>query len=143
MPMSDEKRIAELREQLNHHNHRYHVLAQPEISDQQYDKLMRELIDLEAKHPRLVTEDSPTQRIGGAPIDGFQTVTHAVRMMSIDNTYNADELRAFDDRVRRGLNGAQARYVLEPKVDGVAVTLRYENARLVLAATRGDGARGD
>ncbi len=143
MANSVKQRIDKLRDELNHHNHLYHVLAKPEISDQEYDKLMRELIDLETAHPDLITPDSPTQRIGGEPIDGFETVTHAVRMMSIDNTYDADELRAFDTRVRKGLDGVQSKYVLEPKVDGVAVSLRYESGRLILAATRGDGARGD
>jgi DNA ligase (NAD+) len=143
MGTSVTQRIDKLRDELNHHNHLYHVLAKPQISDQEYDKLMHELIDLETAHPDLITPDSPTQRIGGEPIDGFETVTHAVRMMSIDNTYDADELRAFDTRVRKGLDGVQPKYVLEPKVDGVAVSLRYESGRLTLAATRGDGARGD
>src|SRR5262245_3053351 len=104
------RRVAELREQINHHNHLYYTHAKPEISDQEFDKLLRELIDLEAAQPALVTPDSPTQRVGGAPIEGFETVKHAARMMSIDNTYNEEELRAFDERVRKGLglNGEDA-----------------------------------
>lgn len=137
------KRIATLREQLEHHNHLYHVEAKPQISDQEFDRLMRELIDLEALHPELQTPDSPSVRVGGAPIDAFKSVTHAVRMMSIDNTYDEPELRAFDTRVKKGLGDQPPHYVLEPKVDGVAVSLRYEGGRLVLAATRGDGYRGD
>src|SRR3954454_4967254 len=89
------KRVAELREQINHHNQLYYTQTKPQIRDQEFDKLLRELIDLEAAHPALVTPDSPTQRVGGAPIEGFETVKHAVRMMSIDNTYNEEEIRAF------------------------------------------------
>ena len=150
-----EQRIAKLRDQINHHNHLYYIDAKPEISDQEYDKLLRELVELEAVHPALVTPDSPTQRVGGAPIDGFETVRHAVRMMSIDNTYNEEELRAFDERVKRGLGMEEdsegalftkaggLKYVIEPKVDGAAVSLRYEKGNLVLGATRGNGEFGD
>jgi DNA ligase (NAD+) len=153
-----EQRIEKLRTELNHHNYLYHVENRPEISDREFDKLMAELIELEEKHPELRTPDSPSQRVGGAPIDAFVTVEHAVPMMSIDNTYSETDLRAFDDRVRRGLgagkdegkgeslfgeNGLSLAYVVEPKVDGVAVNLRYEAGVLTLAATRGDGRRGD
>jgi DNA ligase (NAD+) len=148
------QRIEKLRRELDRHNHLYHVEARPEISDQDYDKLMKELADLEAAHPEYDSADSPTKRVGGAPIEGFKTVEHAVRMMSIDNTYNEEELREFDARVRRGLGmekgddglfagGETVRYVLEPKVDGAAVSLRYEKGALVLAATRGNGTHGD
>lgn len=143
MSRSDRQRIEQLREEINRHNFLYHVEARPQISDREFDGLLRELIALEEKHPELRTDDSPTQRIGGEPIDGFATVEHSVRMMSIDNTYNESELRAFDERVRKGLDGAKPRYVLEPKVDGVAVSLRYEGSKLTVAATRGDGRRGD
>jgi DNA ligase (NAD+) len=136
-------RAAELRDEIDRHNHLYFVAGKPAISDQQFDRLMRELTELEAQHPQLRTEDSPTQRVGGQPIEGFRTVEHAVRMMSIDNTYDAAEVRAFDERVRRGLDGETPRYVLEPKVDGVACSARYEQGRLTLVATRGDGRRGD
>lgn len=143
MAESAKQRIEKLREQINHHNYLYYVLARPQISDQEYDRLMRELIELERQHPELVTPDSPTQRVGGQPIEGFRTVEHAVPMMSIDNTYNQEELRAFDQRVRKALEGEKFRYVVEPKVDGVAVSLRYEKGLLTLGATRGDGRRGD
>ena len=140
--MSTDQRVDTLRRELDRHNHLYYVEAKPQISDRAYDRLMAELAELEAAHPDLASPVSPTQRVGGEPIDGFASVTHAVPMMSIDNTYNADDLREWDDRVRRGV-GEAYRYVLEPKVDGVAASLRYENGRLTLAATRGDGTRGD
>ncbi|HEY8666393.1 MAG TPA: NAD-dependent DNA ligase LigA [Tepidisphaeraceae bacterium] len=138
-----QQRIGKLRAEINDHNHLYYIDAKPEISDQEYDALMRELIELETAHPELLTADSPSQRVGGAPIEGFATVVHAAPMMSIDNTYNEEDLRKFDDRVRRGLDGQQPAYVVEPKVDGVAATVRYEQGVMVLAATRGDGRRGD
>lgn len=143
MSSTIETRIRKLQEEIEHHNYLYYIEARPEITDQRFDELLRELIDLEARHPEFRTPDSPTQRVGGDPIDKFRSLPHAVRMMSIDNTYNADELRAFDDRVRRGLDGARFQYVLEPKVDGVACSLRYEKGALVYALTRGDGTRGD
>ena len=136
-------RVAKLRDELNHHSYLYYVLAQPEISDQQFDRLMKELIDLEEKHPELKTPDSPTARVGGQPIEGFTQVEHAVPMMSIDNTYNEEDVRAFDERMRKALGAENVNYVLEPKVDGVASSLRYEKGLLVLAATRGDGRVGD
>ncbi|HXE55956.1 MAG TPA: NAD-dependent DNA ligase LigA [Tepidisphaeraceae bacterium] len=142
MAQSVEKRIQQLREELNRHNYLYYVEARPAVSDQEFDRLLRELADLEAAHPELITPDSPTQRVGGEPIDGFRTVEHSVPMMSIDNTYDEAEVRAFDERVRK-LLGEQPSYVLEPKVDGVASSLRYEAGKLLLAATRGDGRRGD
>ncbi len=138
-----EKRILELREEIAQHDHRYYVLAQPTISDREYDALFSELKGLEGAHPELITPDSPTQRVGGAPLSEFSQVRHAVPMLSIDNTYNEQELREFDDRVRRGLGGELYEYVVDPKIDGVAVSLRYEEGRLVLAATRGDGTTGD
>lgn len=136
--------IQKLRAELNRHNRLYYVDAAPEISDREYDRLMDRLTELEAQHPELVTADSPTRRVGGEPIEEFATVHHAVPMLSIENTYNDDELREWDARVRRGLNkGEPVRYVVELKVDGVAVSLRYEQGRFVLGATRGDGERGD
>ncbi len=139
-----EREVAHLRTELNRHNYLYYVEARPEISDREYDRMMERLTALESQHPELVTPDSPTQRVGGQPLEGFATVRHVVPMLSIDNTYSYDELREWDARVRRGLNpGEPVRYVVELKVDGVAVSLRYEDCRLVLGATRGDGERGD
>ena len=139
-----QSKISKLREALNRHSYLYYVEAKPVISDQEFDRLMHELIELEAAHPELITPDSPSQRVGGEPIEGFRTVEHAVPMMSIDNTYDPEAVRAFDERVRKTLGeGEKVCYVLEPKVDGVASTLRYEECVLVLAATRGDGRRGD
>ncbi|NUM55461.1 MAG: NAD-dependent DNA ligase LigA [Candidatus Hydrogenedentes bacterium] len=137
------KRCAKLRSEIERHNRLYFVDAAPEISDQAFDHLLKELQEIEAQFPELITPDSPTQRVGGAPLDGFETVEHDVPMLSIDNTYNADELRAFDERVQRGLGGDAPTYVAELKVDGVAVSVRYEKGTLVRAATRGDGERGD
>src|SRR5207302_2439273 len=109
-----------------------------------YDRLMKRLEEIEAARPDLITPDSPTQRVGGEPLPAFKTVAHVVPMLSIDNTYSYDEVREWDARVRRGLTpGEPVQYVVELKVDGVAVSLRYEEGRFVLGATRGDGYRGD
>src|SRR5438309_231477 len=129
------KRIDKLREELDRHNYLYYVEAKPQISDQKFDKLMKELTELEAAHPEFISPDSPTQRVGGQPIESFRTVEHAAPMMSIDNTYDEAEVRAFDDRMRKNLGGEQPAYVVEPKVDGVSGSLRYEDGVLVLAAT--------
>jgi len=137
------KRIDKLREEIRRHDHAYYVLGEPVIADREYDALFDELKRLETEHAELVTPDSPTQRVGGSPIGGFKTVAHDVRMLSIDNTYDEAALREFDERVRKGLGGDAYRYVVDPKVDGVAVSLRYEGGVLTLAATRGDGATGD
>lgn len=137
------KRIEWLRREIRRHDHLYYVLNQPEITDQQYDEFFAELRNREAEHPELVTPDSPTQRVAGRPLEGFATVRHAIPMLSVDNTYNADELRAFDERVRKQLGATDYDYVVEPKIDGLAVSLRYENGVLVTGATRGDGAVGD
>ncbi len=138
------EKAAELRTKLEHHSRLYYIEARTEISDLEFDALLRELQELEAEYPALRTPDSPTQRVGGAPIEGFVTVEHAVPMLSIDNTYSAEEVRAFDERVRKALPpGARPAYVVELKIDGVAVSLRYEKGRYVRAATRGDGQRGD
>ncbi len=143
MSKSVEQKIAHLRAELDHHNYLYYTLAKPQVSDQEYDRLMRELIELETAHPELITPDSPSQRVGGEPSDAFRTVEHAVPMMSIDNTYDEAEVRAFDARVRKSLEGEAVQYVVEPKVDGVSLGLRYEKGVLVMAVTRGDGRRGD
>ncbi len=167
--MDAAKRIEQLRSEIRRHDHLYYVEAKPELSDRDYDRLLRELQDLEAAHPELVTPDSPTQRVGGEPIAGFETVAHSRPMLSIDNTYDQAELRAWYDRVMKGLGRSAAKvetpapepgglfadaddyaheqdavgFVLEPKIDGVAVSLRYEAGQLTVAATRGDGRRGD
>jgi DNA ligase (NAD+) len=138
------QRVDELRRQINYHNYKYYVEASPEISDREFDRLLEELNKLEAEHPELITPDSPTQRVGGQPIEGFRTVRHRVPMLSIDNTYNADELREFDRRVRKGLGKNEAvTYVVEPKIDGVAMSLTYENGVFTVGATRGNGEEGD
>lgn len=140
---SVQSQIESLRKQINHHNDLYYQQAKPEISDREFDALLKQLIDLEAKHPEFFDPDSPTQRVGGKAIESFRTVEHAERMMSIDNTYSEAEVREFDKRMRKNLPGEDVAYVLEPKIDGIACNLRYENGKLVLAATRGDGRRGD
>lgn len=137
------ERIAALRRQIERHNYLYYVDAKPEISDREFDKLLEELKKLESEHPELITPDSPTQRVGGQPIEGFKQVRHRLPMLSIDNSYSADDLREFDARVRRGLGGEKVTYVVELKIDGVAMSLTYEDGRLTVGATRGDGERGD
>jgi DNA ligase (NAD+) len=137
------KRIEKLRDEIREHDRLYYVLNRPRISDEQYDKLFTELKALEAEHPDLIPPDSPTQRVAGKPLEGFETVRHAVPMLSIDNTYSADELKAFDERVRRQLETSDYSYVVELKIDGLAVSLRYEKGVLVQGATRGDGVTGD
>lgn len=141
--MNPQQEIVKLREEIARHDHAYYVEATPVISDREYDKLFQRLKDLEAAHPELITPDSPTQRVSETPLEGFAHVTHAVPMMSIDNTYNEAQLREWDARVAKGLDGAAYEYLVDPKIDGVSASLRYENGRLVLAATRGDGRVGD
>jgi DNA ligase (NAD+) len=137
------KRIAALREEIRRHEHLYYALNRPEISDQEYDALERELRDLEARHPDLVTPDSPTQRVGEKPSEGFPTVVHRTPMLSLDNTYSADELREFQERLFRVVGRREIAYVAELKIDGLSMALHYEKGRLVRAVTRGDGVRGD
>ena len=138
-------RLQQLRDQIRYHENRYYVLDAPEISDEAFDRLLHELEALEAQHPDLVTPDSPTQRVAGRPTEGFATVEHLAPMLSLDNAYTADELRAFDERVRKGtgLGDAAVPYVAELKIDGLSIALTYENGRLVRGATRGDGIRGE
>ena len=136
-------KIGRLRAEIRRHDVLYYVHNAPEISDRQYDKLFTELKKIEAEHPDLVTPDSPTQRVSEQPVAGFDTVTHAVPMLSIDNTYNEDELTEFDKRIAKGLETDDYEYTVEPKIDGLAISLRYEKARLVRAATRGSGTQGD
>jgi DNA ligase (NAD+) len=135
--------IERLRQEVEHHNHRYYVLDDPEISDAEYDALFRRLQALEEAHPALRTPDSPTQRVGAPPLEKFRTVRHRLPMLSLQNVTSAAELAEFDARVRKFLNVARVAYVGEPKVDGVAVELVYEHGRLATASTRGDGLVGE
>ena len=138
------REAAALRAEIARHDRLYYVDAAPEIGDVEYDHLMKRLEAIEAEHPELASADSPTQRVGGRPLDEFASVTHAAAMLSIENTYNYEEIREWEARVRKGLAaGEPVRFAVELKVDGVAVSLRYEDGRLVLGATRGDGLRGD
>ncbi len=137
------KRHTRLVEEIRQHDHAYYVLAQPVISDQEYDRLYHELLDLEKEFPGLATPDSPSHRVGGAPLSEFKSVRHAVPMMSLNNTYSQEEVRDFVKRVQKLLPDEKLEWVVEPKVDGVAVSLRYENGVLAVGATRGDGTIGD
>src|SRR3954452_17004143 len=138
-------RLKELREAIRRHEERYYIHHDPEVSDEEFDRLLHELERLEAAYPDLVTGDSPTQRVAGRPIEGFATVEHLVAMLSLDNAYNEEELRAFDERVRKGAGTGDApvTYVAELKIDGLSIALTYEDGRLVRGATRGDGSRGE
>ncbi|MGH9795418.1 MAG: NAD-dependent DNA ligase LigA [Candidatus Acidiferrales bacterium] len=137
------RQIEDLREKIRHHEHRYYVLDDPEISDAQFDGLMNELKRLEAAHPELITPDSPSQRVGGQPREGFATVRHKRAMLSLDNAYTYDELREFDRRARTLLGREKLEYVGEPKYDGLSLSLQYEEARLAHGVTRGDGTMGE
>ncbi len=143
--MTPADRIESLREQIRRHEERYYVLNDPEITDAAFDALMHELQALEGEHPELVTPDSPTQRVGGRPTQGFPTVEHLSQMLSLDNAYDEADLRAFDERLRKGagLGDSAVPYVAELKIDGLSIALTYENRRLVRGATRGDGVRGE
>jgi DNA ligase (NAD+) len=143
VPKQVAQRAAALRDQIAYHNYRYYVLDDPEISDAEFDKLFRELQQLEHDHPALITPDSPTQRVGATPLSEFGEVKHVVPMLSLDNAFSEDEVRAFDRRVREGLKVDEVNYAAEPKLDGLAVSLLYENGLLVRAATRGDGNTGE
>ncbi|HTY12191.1 MAG TPA: NAD-dependent DNA ligase LigA [Bacteroidota bacterium] len=137
------RRIQELAEKIREHDYKYYVLSQPTISDEKYDQLMRELAGLEEQFPALRAPDSPTQRVGGQPTKEFPTVTHSVPMLSLANTYSEEELIDFDRRVGSLLNQETYRYIAELKIDGIAISLKYENGILVQGATRGDGVQGD
>lgn len=137
------KRVEELREEIRKHDYLYYVLARPVITDYEYDQLMRELAELERAYPQLVTPDSPTQRVSGQPIEGFEQARHAVPKLSLDNAYTEEEFLAFHDRVVRALGGERFTYVVEPKIDGVDVALVYEDGLLSRGVTRGDGTVGD
>ncbi len=138
-------RLAQLRREIRHHEERYYIENAPEIADEAFDQLLHELEQLEAEHPDLVTPDSPTQRVAGQPTGSFPTVEHMAPMLSLDNAYSADELRAFDERVRKAadLGVAPVGYVAEVKIDGLSIALTFDDGRLVRGATRGDGVRGE
>ena len=145
------QRIVQLRAELDGHNYRYHVLDEPSVPDAEYDRLFRELQALEAKHPQLVTAESPTQRVGAEALAAFGEVRHEIPMLSLGNAFEEEDLLAFDRSVQSGLGlsgdlfggGADVEYSCEPKLDGLAVSLRYENGQLVRGATRGDGTTGE
>src|SRR5437763_5741995 len=140
---SSEKRVAELREKIEKANYEYHVLDQPTIADEAYDALMRELQSLEAAHPELVTPASPTQRVGAPASTRFAPVQHAAPMLSLSNAFNEEELRAFDQRVRKLLDRDEVGYVCKLKIDGLAMNLTYMDGKFVQGATRGDGLVGE
>jgi DNA ligase (NAD+) len=137
------QRLSELREQIHHHDYLYYVESRPEVTDTEYDALMRELVQLETEFPELVTPDSPTQRVAGTPTDLFRPVEHQVAMLSLDNTTTPDQLREFEARLKRALPAATFTYVCEPKIDGLGVALLYERGRFARGATRGDGRVGE
>jgi DNA ligase (NAD+) len=136
-------RHAALARELREHDYRYYVLAQPTIRDREYDALYHELLELERQFPGLITPDSPSQRVGGQPLSEFRPVRHALPMLSLDNTYSENEVREFVIRVQKLLPAEQLEWTVEPKIDGVAVSLRYEEGVLTVGATRGDGTTGD
>ena len=142
-PKDVEKKIEALREKIRHHEHLYYVLDNPEISDVDFDKLMQQLKNLEAEHPALVTPDSPTQRVGGKPREGFVKVRHSSPMLSLDNTYNEEELRAWERRVHELTGRSAVDYVCELKLDGMSLALWYEDGKLAHGITRGDGTTGE
>ena len=138
------KRAEELRKEINYHNYRYYVLDDPVVSDAQYDKLLRELQQIESDHPGLITPDSPTRRVGAAPLSEFGEVRHKIPMTSMDNAFDDAEAREWDQRVRKSLETeGNVAYTAEPKFDGTSVSLRYENGVLMQAGTRGDGETGE
>ncbi len=137
------RQIEKLRDEIRRHDELYYVEAAPEISDREYDELMERLQKLEVEHPELITPDSPTQRVGGRPAEGFPEVVHTRQMLSLDNSYNIDELRAFDERCRRLAEGRALEYVAELKIDGLSLSLQYENGLLLRGVTRGDGRIGE
>jgi DNA ligase (NAD+) len=144
IPQEVVARVQELREQINYHNYRYYVLDDPVISDAEFDRLLQELIGLEERYPRLLTPDSPSQRVGAAPLEKFETVRHRLPMISLENAFSEGEVREFEERLQRFLCSRETlQYVLEPKVDGCAIELVYEQGRFRVGSTRGDGVRGE
>lgn len=143
MSASVAHRIAGLRAEIEKHNYQYYVLDDPLISDAEFDTLFRELQQLEAQHPELATPDSPTQRIGAAPLKSFAEVVHRTPMLSLNNAFSDEEVRAFDARIREALGVDEVEYAVEPKFDGLAITLTYRDGKFVQGATRGDGSVGE
>lgn len=139
--MDDLRKIEDLRRTLNEHNYRYYVLDAPSITDFEYDRMLRELEELEAAHPEYITPESPTQRVGGMAVEGFSEVRHIVPLLSLQDVFSPDELKDFDQKVRENVSGLE--YLVEPKIDGLSVALEYENGRFVRGATRGDGQVGE
>ncbi|MCH1523219.1 MAG: hypothetical protein L7T80_10365, partial [Arenicellales bacterium] len=135
--------IDKLRAEIEEHNYRYHVLDDPFISDSRYDGLIRELEKLESEHPEFITANSPTQRVGAAPLGRFESIDHRVPMLSLNNAFSSQEVAEFDRRCREGTGRESISYVAEPKIDGLAVSLTYEHGQLTRAATRGDGRTGE
>ncbi|MCD6156547.1 MAG: NAD-dependent DNA ligase LigA, partial [Candidatus Atribacteria bacterium] len=135
--------IEKLREIIHYHDYRYYVLSSPEISDAEYDALMRKLEELESKYPEFVTPDSPTQRVAGKPQEAFPPFVHSRPLLSLNNAFSEEEMREFDRRVKRWLGEDKVEYVAELKIDGLAVNLRYENGIFVRGGTRGDGLTGE
>jgi len=139
----DRSRAEALRRQIVHHERKYYIDNDPQVSDEEFDRLLRELLDLEARFPELATPESPTRRVGGQPVDGFPTVVHRTPMMSIDNAYTEEEVREFDERVRKLLDGRAPAYTAELKIDGLSMSILYRDGKFVRGVTRGDGVRGD
>ncbi len=144
IPQEVAARVRELREQINYHNYRYYVLDDPVVSDQEFDRLLRELVELEERYPALLTPDSPSQRVGAAPLEKFETIRHRLPMISLDDAFSEAEVREFEARLQRFLHSREPlHYVLEPKLDGCAIELVYEKGRFRVGSTRGDGVRGE
>src|SRR4030043_583827 len=140
---ASKERITKLRDLIRYHDRKYFVDNKPETPDREYDRLYSELKDLEKKFPEFITPDSPTQRVSEIPQEGFRHVRHAVPMLSMDNTYSHEEIRDFDKRVKKNLGKEEYEYVVEFKIDGVSVSITYENGKFVTGASRGDGKEGD
>src|SRR5918912_1860646 len=141
--LSKEREIESLREEIRRHEELYYVHDNPEISDAEYDALLVRLAQLESEYPELVTPDSPTQRVGGRPAEGFDEYVHRRPMLSLDNSYNIEDLRAFDERCRKLADGRAFEYVAELRIDGLSIALHYQDRVLVRGVTRGDGRRGE
>ena len=136
-------RIDELRKEIDYHNYRYYVLDEPSVTDAEYDRMMQELISLEEANPEFITPNSPTQRVGAQPLTEFSTVKHRLPMLSLANAMTAEEVSDFDKRIKKLLNVDDVEYVIEVKIDGLAVELVYENGDFILGSTRGDGYTGE